>query len=186
MNTKMHHSVTRETVRPFAEHTVSCAMRFRPVPSLISRLSERNKLKNYLFVALLPLAVAGCVDNPAPRPLTEAEMHVLQSATKVAGYMVTAELIADECPRYSYLRKKEDEVWYEFFFELYNDGYTDEQTDVLDYTPPASVVAKAQSDLFDWIEENGVVFEYPETFCAAGDAEVAAGSEIAQFLKKRG
>ena len=91
-----------------------------------------------------------------------------------------AEQIAGECRAISFNRPEAQAQMKSLDAELKAEGYQESDIRYLaDAIPPK----RAQDDLIKYIQQSGVVVGEPDTFCAAGQREIANGTRIGAFLK---
>lgn len=136
-------------------------------------------------------AVAGltaCVEPTPARELTQREATILDVLLDAGTPAGIAELIAYECPRYGFNTAVEQREIDATARALMDAGYSKDEVDfTVRYGLDAPAThARLQKHLIAWLEKRDVVVTVPATVCAAGDAEIAAGSDIAQYLVKRG
>lgn len=164
-----------------------------------------------LFAAgsLAALVLAGCVETQAPMTTVAAPAQAAPTATTTdrvqAGPngnraalrsqlevemvdavmpVILAKRIGRNCGRqFTFLSVKADDYYAELEEQMLDRGYSRQDFEhVLRNLPHA----EAQAIVIDWVQKRNVVAADSETWCPAGHAEIAEGTEIANFLRARG
>ncbi|MEM9795124.1 MAG: DUF5333 family protein [Pseudomonadota bacterium] len=147
----------------------------------------------FSFAALASaLVLAGCNTGQVPsRPVAEvAAARAAQDARRAEGIervyafavpFAYARQIARNCRRYDLNRQRQFAAEQDVRALLREAGLNERLVFSTLETPEFK--RRVQDDGIAWIQKRGIVLSDRETFCAAGDAEVAERSEIASYLR---
>lgn len=95
---------------------------------------------------------------------------------------VIADAIASECRGLTFNDPTFDADLDRLIFRLYADNFTDYD---ISYGIDHPDEAATQKVIFDYISENGVILSKSETWCRAGQGEIAAGTDVGRYLRVR-
>lgn len=164
-----------------------------------------------LFAAgsLAVLVLAGCVETQAPMTTVAAPAQAAPTAAPTdrvqAGPngnraalrsqlevemvdavmpVILAQRIGRNCwQQFTFLSNKADSYYADLEDQMRDRGYSQQDFEhVLRNLPEA----EAQARVIDWVQKRNVVITDETTWCPAGHAEIAEGTEIANFLRARG
>ena len=145
-------------------------------------------LKKFTFALGSALALTGCLDDVNSRELTERESIMIDYIVREGKAPVLAEIIADECIRYTYNEEFDRKDSWRMHRELRDMGFSPQEIDIVTDLRqlPLHVDAEFQSALFEYFEDNGLVSGHASTFCAVGEKEFEAKSAISNYLVFKG
>lgn len=119
------------------------------------------------------LALAACA-SPGPGPYPETLYQ--------AGFdAAIAEAVAARCPAYALNTAARDAYIAQTQQALREDGVSEAQLEAWAQLLPT---LRLELDLADYLDARGIVVDEPRTFCAAGAAEIAAGTNVGRLLRQ--
>ncbi|MCL7405534.1 DUF5333 family protein [Marivivens sp.] len=111
---------------------------------------------------------------------SQLEIEVLDAVMPV----VLAQRISRNCGRqFTFLSNKADTYYADLEEQMRDRGYSSQDFEHVVRNLPE---AEAQARVISWVQERNVVITDSATWCPAGQAEIAEGTEIANFLRARG
>jgi hypothetical protein len=133
------------------------------------------------LVCSFALLLVGCAK---PAPDSETEEKDVRMPREVIAFRVdlgNAENIVDECPRGFRLNRETEREWDRKFEEKF--GPEPEWADL--NMEEVMTPRRLQRKFIGYVQRRDVVIAEPETWCAAGSAEVAEKTRIGKLLIAR-
>lgn len=129
----------------------------------------------------LALLLVGCAKTAPDSETEDKDVKVPRDVIAFRVDLGNAEYIADECPSGFRLNREHELEWDRKFEEKY--GPDPEWADVS--MEEAMTPRKLQRKFIAYVQRRNVVIAEPETWCAAGKAEVAEKTRIGKLLIAR-
>ncbi|MCA0274300.1 MAG: DUF5333 domain-containing protein [Proteobacteria bacterium] len=133
------------------------------------------------LVCSFALLLVGCA---RPAPDADAEDKDVKMPRDVIAFQVdlgNAKNIVDECPRGFRLNREQEREWVRRFEEKYGPDPEWADLKMEDVMTPR----RLQRKFIGYVQRRSVVIADPETWCAAGTAEVAEKTRIGKLLIAR-
>lgn len=146
----------------------------------------KSKLVSLVTVVLL----AGCEPAPITQlPVSPAgapvKLRPLPKAVYASAFnTVLAGVIDDYCSRLHLNHAQADIEVQKVVDTLKAQGFTQQEARLA--MDKGVDKARVQRDVFAYIEKNGIIIDEPQTYCAAGEREIARKSAIGALLVKVG
>jgi hypothetical protein len=127
------------------------------------------------------LLLVGCAKTAPESDVEDKDVKVPRDVIAFRVDLGNAEYIVDECPRGFRLNREYEREWVRKFKEKY--GPDPEWADL--NMEEVMTPRKLQRKFIAYVQRRSVVIAEPETWCAAGTAEVAEKTRIGKLLIAR-
>lgn len=129
----------------------------------------------------ISLLLAGCARTAPQSAVGDEDVRVPRDVIAFRIDLETAEYISDECRSDFRVNREYQRDWTGRFEEKYGPDPAWAHFNMEEVVSPK----RLQRKLFAYVERRGVLLTEPETWCAAGRAEVAENTRIGKLLVAR-